>query len=78
MNIDEIPAARRLSPLARALSEARAAGCPSWAVADAAGISRSMLSRAASGQCGVSARTAHAIAVALGRPVGELFPDLTM
>lgn len=76
MRIDQIPAANRLSPLARALSEARAAGCPQWAVADAAGISRSMLSRAASGESGVSERTAQAVASALGRAVDELFPGL--
>jgi len=76
LTLDQIPAAARLSPLQRALAEARAAGCPQWAVADTAGISRSMLSRAASGESGVSERTAHAIAAALGRPVDSLFPEL--
>ena len=69
-----IPAARRVRPLDRALSEARAAGIPARAVAEEAGISASLLSIIANGRAAVTPRTAEALARALGREVAELFP----
>lgn len=76
-----IPAARcvRLHvPLARALAEARALGVPSYAVAEAAGISPALLSMITRGRARATDENASAIAAALGRPVGEVFPDTSV
>jgi transcriptional regulator with XRE-family HTH domain len=70
-----IPAARRVRPLARALTEARAAGVPQWAVAEEAGISPGLLSTIARGKASATDTVAEAVARALGRPVRELFPE---
>lgn len=69
-----IPAARRVSPLTRALEEARAAGIPQWAVAEEAGISPALLSMVARGRIRATRSSCEAIARALGRQVSELFP----
>jgi hypothetical protein len=72
-----IPAARRVRPnvaLAKALGEARAVGVPGWAVAAEAGISPSLLSMITRGGARVTEANALAIARALGRSAGELFP----
>lgn len=71
-----IPAARRVRPLARALTEAREAGVPQWAVAEEAGISPALLSMISRGRVPVSASAAEGIARALGRDVAELFPSV--
>ena len=71
-----IPAARRVRPLARALTEAQAAGVPQWAVAEEAGISPALLSMIARGRTRATPEVATAIAQALGCPVGDLFPGL--
>jgi hypothetical protein len=61
--------------LARALAEARALGVPSYAVAEEAGISASLLSMMTRGRARVTDENAVAIAAALGRTVAEVFPE---
>jgi transcriptional regulator with XRE-family HTH domain len=70
-----IPAARRVRPLSRALTELQALGIPAWAVAEEAGISPALLSMVARGRTSVSPSTAEAIGRALGRDPSELFPE---
>jgi hypothetical protein len=72
-----IPASRQVRPnvaLAKALGEARAVGVPGRAVAAEAGISPSLLSMITRGAARVTDANALAIARALGRNAGELFP----
>ena len=71
---DAIPAAARVSPLARVLTEVRSHGIPAWAVAEEAGISPALLSKVSRGRVPATPDTAEAVARALGRSVGELFP----
>jgi transcriptional regulator with XRE-family HTH domain len=70
-----IPAARRVRPLARALSQARLMGIPAWAVAEEAGVSEALLSMIANGRTPATDSAADAIARALGRSTRDLFPE---
>lgn len=71
-----IPAARRLRPLTRALNECRAAGIPAYCIAAEANISPAYLSMLSSGRVSPTATVAEDIAKAMGRRVGQLFPEL--
>ncbi len=76
MSTIQIPAARQVTPFARALEIARAVGVPAWAIAQEAGISESLVSQLSRGRVPATPETAVAIARALGGDPRALFPDV--
>jgi len=70
-----IPAARRVRPITRALSVARAAGVPQYAIAAEAGISEALLSMISHGDAPATPEVAKRIAQALGCSPRDLFPE---